>query len=762
MHNQAIFERYITLCQNNLLKNSQILSSLKRHGIYENYMFENFCIGYSNGMLFNLMQVNDELKKRATEIGVLKNGKELFKDCITIPIYDDNRTIVNIIGYNIYTRSKSRLIALDDSGIFNQSFLKNAKEIIFTENPLETFFLIQSDYPNTTFLYGSDSKYIQFINEHRIKKTIFTFDDKMRLFYELSKNGVSAKRVVIDFQKANRSDSKEYLDRMLSRKDNSINEKTADIIQEIENGFLFQFPHLNYRIIGNFSEYTMNMKANIKVYNQNDVFVDSIDLYKNRDRQNFIYNIMDKFSIRDQLQLENDLNQIIEVIEKHKAKKEKEKKKIKPEITEYQKDIGLRFLRNPHLIDEIEEDYTMLGYVRERKNKILLYLVMTSRLMDNPLHSILISRSGAGKSLLAEVTEELCPPEDLESISDLSAKALYYYGKEDLKHRFIVIGEKEGREGSDYPLRELITKKSITKAIPMKDSVTGQIKTVSIKVEGPISFVETTTSGEINPENLNRCFVIGIDESEDLTKLIHEVQRRNYTLDGFLQKKDLDKIISKHIYAQRLLKKSLVFNPYAEFLTFPTSKLKTRRDNEKFLRLINVICFLHQYQRKIKKLKLENNETIEYIECTPEDYKIAHELLSDGVLDNTLDDLPRPARKLLELIKKYLSERSKRDNIPVDKIIFERREIREYTSWSFAQIRNNFRILKDYEYIQVIKARNGLANQYKLSCNYSDLNFLNKILTPEELEKRISNQTQQNDLNKVNIPEHSGKEVLIS
>jgi len=32
---------------------------------------------------------------------------------------------------------------------------------------------------------------------------------------------------------------------------------------------------------------------------------------------------MDKFNIRDQMQLENDLNQIIEVIEKHKEKKEK-------------------------------------------------------------------------------------------------------------------------------------------------------------------------------------------------------------------------------------------------------------------------------------------------------------------------------------------------------------------------------------------------------------------------------------------------------
>ena len=59
-------------------------------------------------------------------------------------------------------------------------------------------------------------------------------------------------------------------------------------------------------------------------------------------------------------------------------------------------EIGLQFQKNPNLTDEIDEDYTHLGYVRERKNKILLYLIMTSRLMDNPLHGILISRSGAG------------------------------------------------------------------------------------------------------------------------------------------------------------------------------------------------------------------------------------------------------------------------------------------------------------------------------------------------------------------------------
>ena len=333
-----------------------------------------------------------------------------------------------------------------------------------------------------------------------------------------------------------------------------------------------------------------------------------------------------------------------------------------------------------------------------------------------------------------------CPPEELESVSDLSANALYYYSIDDLKNKFIVIGEKQGSRDSDYPLRELITKKSITKAIPMKDQVTGQIKTVTIKVNGPIALVETTTNGELNPENLNRCFVVAIDESEEQTRLIHDNQRIKYTIEGHLSKKELNKIREKHIYAQRLLKKIPVFNPYAPLLTFPSSRLQTRRDNEKLLKLINVITFLHQYQRKVKKMKLENNEVIEYIECTIFDYKIAYELLKDGLLDNTLDDLPRPARELLEIIKKYVDEKSKLNNLPVDKIIFERKDIREYSSWSFAQVRNNFRILKEYEYLQNIRSKNGTAYQYKLSSSYSDLDFLNTILTPEQLEIKIKEQ----------------------
>ena len=732
MNKSQILQRYVDLYNNKLKSNKKILNLLKEKGISETFIIENFNLGFPDGTLLESIGNNKELLDKFTELGIVKNNKEVYLNHLIIPIYED-KAIENIVFYNLASNSANNTSFLFDKGIFNNAFLRNTKELVITESPIDSLILLQNNFPNTTFLYGDDSKFIRFVEEYKIKKTFFTMDGHARLFFSFSSSGVSSRRIITDFRNFNSGLFRENL----SGKTTENQDNSSDVIREIENGFLFTFPHLSYRVIGNFADYTMVMKANIKVFKENEVFVNSIDLYKHKDRQGFIFDVMDKFNYRDQVQLENDLTLIIDVIEKHKEKKENEKKKVKPELSEHQKEIGMKFLKNPDLIKEIAKDINDLGYVREDKNKILMYLIMTSRLLPDPLSAMVIARSSAGKSRLVELIEKCCPEEELESVSDLSEQALYYYDQDQLKNKFVVIGEKEGSKGSDYPLRELISKKSIKKAVPVKDGLTGQIKTVNIQVNGPVSLVITTTDSNVNPENLNRCFVISIDETTEQTRLIHDNQRESFTVEGHMKRKEKEKIIEKHNYAQRLLKKVHTFNPYATLLSFPASRLQSRRDNEKFLRLISTIAFIHQYQREIKEIELDNKETLTYIECNVNDYRIAYNLLSEGVLDNTMDDLPRTARELLDIIKRYINEKSKKENIPPDRLIFERKNIREYSSWSFAQVRNNFQVLKDYEYIQLIKSKNGLAHQYRLSPNYSDINFLTTILSPEELEKKL-------------------------
>jgi len=735
---------YITHCQKTLADNAQAQRFLKQSGISEGFVVDTFQLGFSDGSVCDLCSENEQLRAELERLELLKNGKEFFKGCITIPVMDESKEPVNIVGYGINPRKKERMLSLRPDGIFNGSFLRNCSEVILTQSPISALFLIAVDIPNTTFMFGDEKKYATFCREHGTRKVLFAYDGSARLFHELTTAGVSTARKPIDFTRlAVEKRSSDEIKKLIEDSGvETTEELSSDVIQEIEHGFLFRFPLLTYRVIGNFSDFTMSLKVNIKVTRDETVFVDTVDLYKNRDRQNFIFNLADQFNVRDQLQLEQDLSTILNVIEKHKEKQEKNEKNTTFELTDHQRNTGMEFLRSRNLCERIVDDYTSLGYVREGKNKLLLYLVMTSRLMDSPLHALLISRSSAGKSLLAEITERMCPPEQTVSVSDLSPQALFYFGEDDLKHRFIVIGEKQGSEASDYPLRELISRKSITKAIPVKDPVSGQIRTATITVHGPISLVETSTSADVNPENLNRCFVIGIDETEEQTAHIHKLQRKSYTVEGFLMRRKHEEIIKKHVFAQRLLTNIQVFNPFAEFLSFPTSKLRSRRDNEKFLRLINAICFLHQYQRKVHSLTLDSGERIEYIECNVEDYRIAYDLLSDGVLENTLDDLPRPARHLLNLIDEYLEKRAKTEDVPIERIVFERKDIREYTSWSFAQVRNNFRILKEYEYLKLIKQQNGMANQYRLAGGYARSDLLHTILSPDELEERIRREKQ--------------------
>ena len=734
MNTGSILEQYIDRCHEQLLESEKIVKALSRAGVTEQFVLQSFRIGLSDGTLRDQVAGNDELIETLTRTGILGPGGEILRNRIIIPVLDEDRAPVNLVGVSLSARSKKRTVALNVDGVFNAPFLRNTHEVILTEDPIHALVLICHGFDATTFVLNNDEALGSFATRNGIRQITFTFEGKERLFANLASAGIVTSRRIIDLSAhADRSE----VAAILSEEPGPSSTEESDTVQPIDHGFIFRFSLLHYRVIGSFSEHSLNMKVNIKAFTNERAFVDSVDLYKNRERERFIYNLIDRFDVRDQVQLEADLTRIADVIEKHRESQASQKERSTPALTDHQKDIGMQFLTNPKMLEEIEADYTELGYVQERKNKILLYLVMTSRLTESPLHAIAVSRSGAGKSHLAEITAELCPPEDLQSVSDLSAQALYYYGQDDLRHTFIVIGEKAGSDGADYPLRELISRKSITKAIPMKDPASGQIRTETITVEGPIALVETTTSSDVNPENLNRCFVLSIDETEAQTRAIHEWQRKTHTLDGLTAKRKRQEIIEKHIYAQRLLNKVTVITPFAELLTFPSGSLRSRRDNEKLLRLISSICFLHQHQRPSKRLKLSSREEIEYIESTVEDYRIAYELLADGVLENTLDDLPRPARQLFQIIHSYLDRRAETDGAQKSRIIFERKEIREYCSWSFAQVRNNIRILSDYEYLRVVNGKDGTAKQYRLSGSSEDPDFMSQVLSPEALKKKL-------------------------
>ena len=272
MNTQEVIERYVQLCEKDLEGNPKIRSRLRNQGVNESFLFESFRLGYSNGSLIELIQGNEDLKARCEQLGFFEDGKEKLKNLVTIPVLDENKAVVNIVGYSIYPQSRKRIKCLKTEGIFNQAFLQNTKELYLTKSPLDSLLLIQSDIPNTTFLFGDDQKYLHFIRSNSIRKVIFTFDGRARLLYELAKNGVSTRRVALDSERLSGRNAKEYLQELFAESPDET--LSADAIKEIEGGFLFRFPHLSYRVIGNFSDHTLTMKANIKAFTEEEVFVD--------------------------------------------------------------------------------------------------------------------------------------------------------------------------------------------------------------------------------------------------------------------------------------------------------------------------------------------------------------------------------------------------------------------------------------------------------------------------------------------------------
>ena len=514
-------------------------------------------------------------------------------------------------------------------------------------------------------------------------------------------------------------------------------------MKQLPNGdFEFTADGFTYRLRGIKEDFESSLKAGVRVHygEETNFFYDSVNLYSARMRAIFANTIGARFEVSFETILSH-LEMILDKLEKERDSQILSNAgAMEVSLTDDEKAIGLKLLASPDLLDEVRNDLSTLGYIGEEMNKVLVYLIATSRKMDEPLASIIISRSSAGKSKLVETVRKLLPEEEVVALSSASDTALYY--TTDLSHKFVCLGESKGNENIEYPLRELISSKEITRLVTMKDEKTGQMKGVKIKTKGPIAYIETASRIEsLNSENLNRCLVLFVDETQEQTGRILEYQRFLQTPAGFMIKQKIPAIIEKHKAAQKLLQPVLVINPYAELMGFPERRLEARRDQMKFIQVLNAVTFLNQYRRERKKIEdTAAKETFEYIEPALDDYKITYELLvKSGILSNTLSDIPKNARDLYEIIKKMVLEISGKSNKPVKDIHFTRKAVWEYSGWSNFQVRKYMEILLEYELVEVMTGNiSGQKHHYRIILEEELERLMLEIIpTPEEMEIRL-------------------------
>jgi hypothetical protein len=227
-------------------------------------------------------------------------------------------------------------------------------------------------------------------------------------------------------------------------------------------------------------------------------------------------------------------------------------------------------------------------------------------------------------------------------------------------------------------------------------------------VEGPVMIFLTTTAIDLDEELQNRCLTLAVDESAEQTGRIHRVQRERRTLAGLVAHEERKDLLKKLRNAQRLLQSLKIVNDYAPDLTFAKERTRHRRDNEKYLTLIDAIALLHQHQRETRTLP--NGRP--FIEVTLDDIALANELVPE-VLGRSLDELPPQTRRLYGHIRDLMKGKRQGNGAKVHST-FSRRELCQASGWSLTQVSVHLERLVALEYLALRHARFGSPFVYEI------------------------------------------------
>jgi DNA primase catalytic core len=398
------------------------------------------------------------------------------------------------------------------------------------------------------------------------------------------------------------------------------------------------------------------MKVTLKVLHLHKQLLpvrDTLDLYHRQQTEQLIQTVSESFDLNIK-KIETTISELTNELENHRIKKIEAlqpKQETKPLMNEAAKQTALAELKKKNLLQRTNQLIGLTGIVGEENNRLIAYMIYTMRKQQVPLHVMFLGSSGSGKTYLQEKISELIPEEDKIEITQITENALYYFKQHELKNKLILIEDLDGALAVFYPLRELQTKRKISKTVTLKDSK-GNLKTITLTVEGPVCVSGCTTKEKIYDDNANRCILLYTDQSKDQDKHINEYQTKLAAGEVNKEREQQYKELFKNM--QRLLKPVNVINPYAKFIQLPEQVFKPRRTMTLLLGFIEAITFYHQYQREIKK---DSNNQF-YIETTIEDIEAAFNLLKD-VLFSKSDELAKATRNFFEQLKQLMKEQSK-------------------------------------------------------------------------------------------------------
>lgn len=753
----VVLHRVLGFYRQTLKETPKALDYLRDRGLRDPELIDKLGIGFADRTLgYRLPRKNrkagDAIRTQLRRIGILRDtGHEQFRGSIIVPIHDLTGRVVQVYGRKINHRlregTKYHLTLTDeDVGVFNPGGFVPRQKVILAFSVIDALTWWSAGFRNVTTTLRKatlprDVKALLADRDIKAVAVAFPRDvDSEAVSTELRELGIEVTQVVLPNGKhANdiarqAEDPREALMALLraAQWDSGAGPRTAteappaaapepavppEPEPEKDHQVMLTYGDRKWRIRGlenNTSHGSLRVNILVAKGEAAAFHVDVIELYSARHRRGFLKAAAEELDVEPKT-LKKDLGKVLlelEDIQDERIRQTLEPDAKIPEMDPDERDRALGYLRDPDLLDRIQADFETLGVVGEHSNKMVAYLAATSRKLKNPLAVVIQSSSAAGKSSLMEAILKFVPDEDKLSFSAMTGRSLYYLGEQELAHKVLSIAEEEGASDASYALKILQSEGRLTIASTGKESKTGRLTTQTYEVSGPVALILTTTAIDVDEELLNRCIVLAVDEGRDQTRAIHHAQRQRKTLEGLIQATLHDGLVALHHNAQRLLRPFHVVIPMAGGLTYSDHALRTRRDHQKFLGLIQAVALLRQYQRDIKEADLAGVR-IKYIEATDDDVSIATELAHE-VLGRTLDDLPPGTRKLLVDLHGYVIKHAKAQGVEPCDFRFTRRQAREHLNVGDTQMKVHIRRLVDMEFLVVHRGGEGRRIAYEL------------------------------------------------
>ena len=732
---QDVLDRIVDHWQKSLSSSAKARAFLRHRGLWHPAILRALHLGYSTGRLSEVLPESGKLVRQLKRMGILnKKGNEFFYQRLVVPVFDENGVLTTIYGRSIDPDAHIPHLYLPGPrrGVFNPAGIQDGQDVILTESILDAMALLALGIGNVTASFGTQGFTADLrgmLLRRKVPRVFCAYDTDPagdhaadQLAHDLAGHGIEVRRIELTAKDPNEflvcGGTKEaFLDliakagplRVAGDRGGEPGKlgEPGEPAKSVRSSFTYG--ERTYQIEGEPVRSGGALKVTLKVSREDRSFIDTVNLYSDRARSGFIGKLDTTF--RGQVSkkaLVEDLFALIDALEARV--KDDGLETSKPMMTPLEEREAREFLRRPDLIEAILDDLTKLGVVGEADNKLLAYLVTTSRKLSKPLSLSVISRSSAGKSWLLNRVVDLMPEPDVLRYTRMSPRALFYDEPGRFKHKILFIEEAIGAKDADLGVRSMQSEKRLANLATMTDPKTGKLKTQETIVEGPLTYL-TSSVEPLDHETATRSFEVTIDESADQTGRIVSSLFYERTLDGIRARMDKDEVIRRHHNAQTLIDPLMVINPYADQLTFPTDTLRLRREADKYLSLIETLALLHQHQRPRQSFT-EKGQTHHYILVIRGDIDRANRLMAT-CLARALADLPGPAQELLLAIRDFVSQKAGTGDLT--DVSFNRREIREWTRWSDYQVRLALDHLVDQEYVETVSGSFGRRFVYTLT-----------------------------------------------